>query len=145
MENFSEDNRKYLDYLQALITRMNSNSFQLKGFAITIVVALLAVFASTQKVAFILITIVPLLIFWFLDAFYLQQERKFRGIYNDVMGYTKNFEIEVYQIPLHLYKGNGYSYVEAFFSKTVLFLYLPILILLAGSSFFLLINNYKIY
>lgn len=145
MEEYSEDNRKHLDYLQALITRMNSNSFQLKGFAITIVAALLTVFASTQKVAFILIAIVSLLIFWFLDAFYLQQERKFKGIYNDVIGYTKKFKIEVYQIPLHLYKGIGYSYVEAFFSKIILFLYLPILVLLMGSSFLLLINNYKIY
>jgi len=30
---------------------------------------------------FILISILPTIIFWFLDAYYLQQERKFRGLY----------------------------------------------------------------
>lgn len=145
MNEYSEDDRKHLDYLQAIITRLNGNSFQLKGLAITIVAALLAVFASTQKVAFILIAIAPLLTFWFLDAFYLQQERKTRGVYNDVIGYTKLNKVDVYQIPLHLYKGNGYSYIESMFSKTVFFLYFPVLLSLIVGSIMLLLNNYNIF
>ncbi|MBP7030989.1 MAG: hypothetical protein KBB84_08310 [Spirochaetes bacterium] len=145
MKTYSEDNRKHLDYLQALITRMNSNSFQLKSLAITITAAFLAIFASTQKVVFIIISVAPVLIFWFLDAYYLQQERKLRGIYNDVIGYTTVNKIEVYQMPLNLYKGNGYSYIESFFSKTIIPLYLSVIIALIGSSVFLLINNYKLF
>lgn len=80
-----EENRvKHLELIQSIITRLNGNSFQIKGIAITIVAALLAVYASNGKVDFILIPILPSVIFWYLDAYYLQQERKFRGLYNDV-------------------------------------------------------------
>ena len=79
---YTEDNRKHLDFLQSIITRMNSNSFMIKGWAITIVSALLALAASTKEWLYLLITALPLITFWGLDAVYLLQERKFRSLYN---------------------------------------------------------------
>ena len=75
---------------------MNSNSFQIKGLAITLVTALMAVYASTNYVAFIYLGLAPLLLFWFLDSYYLQQERKFRGVYNDVTGLKSDVEVKLY-------------------------------------------------
>ena len=77
---------KHLEFIQSTITRMNQNSFQIKGWMITLVSALLALYASSEKVVYILIAIVPAIVFWLLDAYYLQQERRFRGVYNDVAG-----------------------------------------------------------
>lgn len=142
MKEFTEDERKHLDYLQAIITRMNTNSFQIKGFVITIVSAFIAIFASTQKVVFISISGIPILIFWLLDSFYLQQERKFRGIYNDVIGKTHINNILTYEMPVNLYKGNGCSFVEVVFSRTIFPLYFILILMIIGSSVMLVINKF---
>jgi Flp pilus assembly protein TadB len=82
-----ENKIKHLEFIQTNISRMNQCSFQMKGWALTIVTVLLTLYATTVdstthgNVAFIFIAIVPTVLFWFLDSYYLQQERKFRGIY----------------------------------------------------------------
>lgn len=43
-----ENKLKHLDFLQLVITRMNVNSFSLKGWAVTLVSALFAFAAKTQ-------------------------------------------------------------------------------------------------
>lgn len=84
------DKIKHLEFIQNVITRMNTNSFQLKGWMVAIVSALLALYANSSNLMFIVIAIVPVLLFWFMDTYYLQQERKFRGVYNDVAGLNNN-------------------------------------------------------
>lgn len=42
-----EFNEKHLEFLQSNISRMNQCSFQMKGWAITIVSALIAVYVAT--------------------------------------------------------------------------------------------------
>jgi hypothetical protein len=128
---------KHLEFIQNVITRMNNNSFQMKGWMVALVSALLALYASTQKNAFVLIAILPALIFWFLDAYYLWQERKFRGVYNDVAGITKNNKIELFAMPVNLYTGGKYSFWDVFGSVTVLPLYLPVIVILVGIYAFL--------
>lgn len=120
-------------FIQGVITRMNTNSFQIKGWTITIVSALLALYANSSNVIYIFIAIVPVLLFWFLDSYYLQQERKFRGIYNDIAelndGANKN-SVRPFEMPLQNYKEGKYCYHKVFFSKTILWFYFVITILL---------------
>jgi hypothetical protein len=129
---------KHLEMIQAIITRMNTNSFQLKGLSITIVAAILAIYAATQKVDFILIAIFPLIIFWFLDTYYLQMERKFRGLYNDVAGVTDDPQtIQLFEMRPDLYTGGKYIYLRILFSKTIWPVYLPIIAILIGIFIYL--------
>jgi hypothetical protein len=117
---------KHLEFIQNSIIRMNSNSFQLKGWMITVVAALLAIYADSKNSVFIAVAVFPVLLFWLLDAFYLQQERKFRGIYNDVAGISKGEgrqSILPFEIPLEKYNGGSYSYYSSFKSKTIAPLY----------------------
>jgi len=100
-----EEERQHLEFIQNVITRMNTNSFQIKGMAITIVSALIAIYASTTNTAFIFLGIVPTLLFWFLDTYYLQQERKFRGVYNNVAGLKSDVEIKLYEMPIQKFQG----------------------------------------
>lgn len=75
-------NEKYLDNIQAIISRHNSNSFMIKGWTITICTAILAI-AGTWKVPILaLIALVPITVFWILDSFYLANERCFVELYN---------------------------------------------------------------
>jgi hypothetical protein len=141
----TDDTRKHLDYLQNIITRMNTNSFQLKGLAITLLSAFAAIFAANQKIIFLLIPILPTLLFWFLDSYYLQMERKFRGIYNDVAGITKEKKIKLYAMPYKEYKGNGYSYIECFLNITIFPLYFVMLIAISVFSYVLYNNGVKFF
>ena len=52
-----ENKIKHLEFIQTVITRMNQNSFQIKGWMITIVSALLALYASSGKQIYILVKI----------------------------------------------------------------------------------------
>ncbi|MBA7568441.1 hypothetical protein ES708_10162 [subsurface metagenome] len=131
-------NEKHLEFIQNMVTRLNTNSFQIKGLAITIVAALLAVYASTLKLDFILIAILPTIIFWFLDAYYLQQERKFRGLYKDVAGVSDNpKEIKPFEMRPDLYIGNEYNYFCVFRSITIWPIYFPIIIILTAIYYYL--------
>jgi hypothetical protein len=136
----SEEKIKHLEFIQNIITRMNTNSFQIKGMAITIVSALLAIYATTTNVMFIFLGIAPTLLFWFLDTYYLQQERKFRGVYNNVAGIKNDVEIKLFEMPIQKFKGEQYCFGNVFFSKTIAWLYGSIVFLLSLSGIVLKIN-----
>ena len=65
---------KHLEFIQNIITRINTNSFQLKGMSVTITAALLALTATNFNILFASVVYFSLLIFWGLDAYYLSQE-----------------------------------------------------------------------
>ena len=121
-----ENKIKHLEFIQSTITRMNQNSFQIKGWMITLVSALLALYASSEKVVYILIAIVPAIVLWFLDAYYLQQERRFRGVYNDVARLSPDnnrINVREFEMPIQKYQCGKYGYFSVLFSKTIFPLY----------------------
>lgn len=138
-----DEKMQHLEFIQNNITRMNNCSFQMKGWTITIVSALLAVYASSFETIdgvkkgnaiFLLIGIFPTFVLWILDAYYLQQERKFRGVYDDVAKTSKEEtrnRIKPYEMPLNYYKGGDYCLLRIVFSKTIWPLYLAIIVLLS--------------
>ena len=132
------DKIKHLEMIQSIITRLNTNSFHIKGLAITIVAAILAVYAATNKPDFILIAIFPPIIFWFLDTYYLQMERKFRGLYDEVAAVTNNNqEIKPFDMRTDFYSGGKYTYLCVLFSKSIWPVYVPIIALLIGIFIYL--------
>jgi hypothetical protein len=134
MKEFSEEKRQHLEFIQNIITRMNTNCAQIKGAMITIVSALIAIYASTTNVMFIFLGIFPTLLFWFLDSYFLQQERIFRGIYDDVAGLEHRVEVRLYEMPIRKYTkkiDKKFWYWKVFVSKTIMFTYLPIIVLLS--------------
>lgn len=129
-----EEKMKHLEFIQNVITRMNTNSFQIKGWNITIVSAILAIFVATENKYFLLSAIFSSVIFWFLDTYYLLQERKFRGLYNDVAGVTdKPQEIKTFAMRPDLYTKKicvKYTFCNVFWSTTIWKLYLSIIVLI---------------
>ncbi|MCQ3937801.1 MAG: hypothetical protein DPW18_12235 [Chloroflexi bacterium] len=137
-KKFTPDEIKHLEFIQDVVSRTNSNSFQMKGWMVAIVSALLAIFADRQNDLYVLVALIPTFIFWGLDAYYLQQERKFRGVYNDVAGLSKSSkEIQPFAMPIHQYTEDSYSYWNVFGSRTIILLYLPVVLILLGIYFFL--------
>ena len=78
------DHHKHMDYVQAIIARLATNSFVMKGWALTVSSALLGFSASKGLWALAALAVVPAAAFWFLDTYYLRQERAFRDMYEDV-------------------------------------------------------------
>ncbi len=123
----ADEQLKHLEFIQNVITRMNTNSFQIKAWAVTLVSALLALFASTKNDYFVLVAICPAVVLWFLDAYYLMQERKFRGLYDDVAGIPEQPKlIKPFAMRPDLYTRGKYSYWSSFTSVTIRTLYLSI-------------------
>lgn len=79
-----EDKRKHLEMIQAVISRMGSNSFLFKGWSITIIAAVSAFAGSDSNPVLMLIPVVSTLLFWAIDAYYLMNERAFRKLYEQV-------------------------------------------------------------
>lgn len=73
---------KHLEFIQLVITRMNVNSFLLRGWAVTLVAALFAFAAKESNTSYVIITYISTILFWILDGYYLSQERKYRDLYN---------------------------------------------------------------
>lgn len=78
---------KELDLIQAVVSRMAANSFQLKTWAIGLTGGILAIakdglFKESAENWYIpMLVLVILFAFWYLDAYFLGQERLFRKIY----------------------------------------------------------------
>ena len=75
---------KHLEFIQVVISRMATNSFLFKGWAITIAAALSAFAAVDTKTALVVIAIISTVMFWGLDGYYLWLERCFRGLHKKV-------------------------------------------------------------
>jgi hypothetical protein len=111
---------KHLEFIQATINRMAQNSFLLKGWAITLVGALLALTFKEIDKRYLLISVAVLVLFWALDAYYLSRERGFIRLYDDVRtsaGATTDFAMDVTE-----FIGNR-SWPLCTFSRTLLVFY----------------------
>lgn len=75
---------KHLEMIEAIIERMGSNSFKLKGWTVTLVSIIGALSVQGTDKRFFLLPFIPLIVFWVLDSYYLQLERKYRVLYRNV-------------------------------------------------------------
>jgi hypothetical protein len=72
----------HLTLLQGVIQRMASNSASCKAWCITLVSAILVIVADKAKPQYAFIALVPVLLFFVLDAYYLGLEKGFRESYS---------------------------------------------------------------
>ena len=77
---------KHLELIQNVINRLGRNSFLLKGWSMTIIVAAMVLIArhDLQNPYLILVLLFPILGFWILDGYFLWQERLFRKVYDEI-------------------------------------------------------------
>ena len=136
-----ENHIKHLEFIQNIITRMNTNSFQIKGMTITILSALIAVYVADKNAEFILVSLLPLILFWFLDSYYLMQERKFRGLYNDLVNDDNESKLKPFEMNISSYTKKMYSFRAVFFSKTIITFYGILIVLMIG--FYIFLNIYS--
>ena len=107
-ESLKEYMLKEVDIIQDIIKRMAFNSFMIKGWAITLVVVALLLKGTEYQVW---IAFIPLLVFWFLDAYFLWQERMYRKLYEWVVNNRMKtdeylFDMNAYRLKMKFSQGS---------------------------------------
>jgi len=120
---------KHLDLIQSIITRMANNSFLLKGWAVTLLSGIFALAWNQESIWHFILAYIPVVMFWFLDSYYLQQERLYRGLYDKVRQ-TDEGSITFSMIPPPVAEKETYQYFKVLFSKTESGFYVPLIILI---------------
>ena len=113
-----ESKIKHLEMIQGIINRMASNSFYLKGWAVTLVAGIFAISAKD----------IPILIFWGLDSYYLQLERKYRNLYKKVSQLKEN-EIDFSMTITEELCDEKTQYFNCLISITESLFYIPLAVL----------------
>ncbi len=108
---------KHLEFIQNVITRMNANSFLIKGWAITLVSALFALAAKDANINYVLISYIVIPVFWVLDGFYISRERQYRDLYRDVAKKTEN-DVD-FNMDASSYNKGDRTWISGIFSKTL--------------------------
>ena len=116
-----EKKLKHLEFIQNVITRMNTNSFMIKGWAITLISALFALAAKDASRLYALVVYIPLPMFWLLDAFFLSKEKHYRKLYDHVR--NLNEEKIDFSMNTKSFDKNEATWISAIFSKTLLTFY----------------------
>jgi len=102
---------------QDIIKRMASNSFSVKTWTITVVVATLLFKGSNNH---IFVAFLPLIAFWFLDSYYLQQERLFRKVHDWIVGHRLEHDDKLFNMNPMRFKSEVQSVSRIMFSVSTL-------------------------
>ncbi|MBK9995002.1 MAG: hypothetical protein IPP01_13740 [Saprospiraceae bacterium] len=122
---------KYLEFIQNIVSRLNSNSFQIKGLSITILSALLAVYSSNNNLKILILAIIPTFLLWLLDSYYLYQERLFRDLFKKISNIESNKnEFKHFDLSISDIEKKTDKYLSAVFSKTTFIFYYSIILVL---------------
>lgn len=115
--NKEQDHIGYLNLIQGNIARMAGNSALMKGFAATMIAAMLGMSVSESvQWYYIAISLIPVLAFIRLDIFYLQRERQYRNLYkivaeNKYLNFKYTLDLNSPQLKGHrdeIYKNTGF-------------------------------------
>jgi hypothetical protein len=116
------DHRAHLEMIQAVIARQATNSFLAKGWAITLAIALYGFGANHEDVVVTLLGLPVVVVFWYLDAYFLRQERLFRCLYDAAL--TDGSLVTTFSMNTRPYAGAASaSWWSVIRSKTLLPLY----------------------
>ena len=128
----SENKIKHLEMIQGVINRMSSNSFMLKGWAVTLVAGIFALASKDADKMYFLIAYIPILVFWLLDSYYLLQERLYVALYNKVR-LTNAEKIDfALSATVDEFGNEKNKFSSCVISKTELGFYLPLALVCTG-------------
>lgn len=108
---------KHLELIQGVINRLATNSFLLKGWSVLLVSGLLALHQHVPGKHVGLLALVPTVVFWGLDGYFLSLERKLRALYDEVRMWDEekiDFSMDIRKI-----RDQGTDWLSTTFSKSL--------------------------
>lgn len=130
---------KHLEFIQSIISRMANNSFIIKGWSITVLTAIFLLANIGTNINFVFVALIPTIFFFFLDAYFLQLERKYRKLYNLVLIDASIESMSLKILPSS--KEDKTTFVQSLFSKTIVIFYLGLIVALIVMYIFLASSN----
>lgn len=127
---------KYLEFIQAIITRMGQNSFLIKGWCITLISALYALAAKDANLSYVLVSYIAIPTFWVLDGFFIAMERRYVRLYTDVARRPNDVLMD-FNLDTTAYNNGRATWISGILSRTLLVLY-PVMIGIALLIMFVL-------
>ncbi len=121
---------KELDLVQNNIKRMSSNSFLIKGWAVTLVIGSLLLRVTDLQ---LILPFIPVIAFWCLDTYFLYLERKFRDLYSWIVENRPKSRDQLFDMNLDRFKQEKRSkktkeIICVFLSKNLFLFYFSILL-----------------
>ena len=126
---------KHLEITQAVINHLGRNSFLLKSWSMTILVAAMVLIAKEhlQNQYFVLSLFLPIAGFWILDGYFLWQERLFRQVYEEIRQQSDTD----FKMDLSKHRGKPKcSWISAIFSITLVIFYLIEVLFVGAIGYF---------
>lgn len=115
---------KHLEIIQGIITRMAQNSFMIKGWTLSLIIATYAFISS--NILYITLVLCTIILFSSLDAYYLYLEKEYRSLYDIVR--LKDEEQIDFCVRIDYEKGWVKKYFKCLFNKTIVLFYLALII-----------------
>lgn len=123
IEKIADLRLKYLEMVQAIITRIANYNATLKNYCITLTTAICGFAITLNRPYVTVLALLPIIVFALLDAQYLRIERRFRALYDRVRqedwNTIPNFEI-------NLGAASPLGFFTVFFSWSIWSFYLPL-------------------
>lgn len=119
---------KHLEFIQITIVRMAANSFVIKGWTVTLVAAILAFTSKDANSNAASIALIPAIMFWSLDAYYLRTEREYRALYDQVRQNPPKDDLEVdFSLDISNVKTKTAGTLRVAFTRTLAPFYLALI------------------
>jgi len=122
-----EEKETHLGFIQGVINRMANNSFLIKGWSIALITAIIIIPNNNKLLP--LCSIIVLIALWWMDSFFLYNESLYRKLYEKVANGLDN---EYFSMNAHKYKKEIDCLFKVFFSKTLFFFYISIIIFMVA-------------
>ncbi len=130
---------EHLKLIQSVINRMAQVSFIIKGWTLTIAVAVLGFAVSSSQSAIGFLGLIPIILFWGLDAYYLKQERLYRKLYTKVR--KQDTEIPSYSMNTTLVDAEIESWWATLKRPTLIYLYLTLVLMMIAVSLTIILTT----
>jgi len=116
----------HLTMLQGVITRMGANSFTLKALSATFGSAAIAALASASEPSplYAVAALVPIFMFWIMDAQYLRVEKAYRSLYEKV---RTGEEVDAYSLDASAFMSHFGTAIRLALSWSVSLFYLAVI------------------
>ncbi len=110
---------KHLEFVKDAINRMAHCSFLLKGWSVTLIVGIFALLAKGDlKTGVVWVVLIPAVAFWFLDAYYLFQEKRFRALYESII--AQGATVQLFSMKIKEPQDSVSAWIKTMTNKTVI-------------------------
>ena len=121
MNQLRQDRREHLTMIQGAISRMSSNSFLTRGWAVTIFAGLYTLYATNGNDLLLVVIAGIVCIFWLMDSYYLGLERAYRDLFDTVR------QSSATSVTFSMRVQMKNRWFKAIWSRTFMISYLPVL------------------